>query len=80
MSLGDGPVGARGVDHGRRGARVRDQPLPELGVLVAVDDKVDGGVDGGEQVGDADHQVHVPGPRALEVVVCNAGTVIQVGG
>ncbi len=47
-----------------------EQPLPELGVLVAVDDEVDGRVDGGQQVRDAHHQVQVRRPRALHLHAC----------
>ncbi len=71
VRLGDGAsVGGAVVGHGGAGAGVGDQALPELGVLVAVDDEVDGGVDGGQQVGDAHHQVHVAGPGALNLPVC----------
>ena len=41
--------------------------LAELVVLVAVDDEVEGGVDGGQEVREGDHGVHPVVPVALHV-------------
>ena len=46
-----------------------DQTLTELFVLVAVDDEVERGVDGGQKVGEGDHGVHPGEPVLLHVQV-----------
>ena len=45
------------------------ETLSEFLVLVAVDDEVEGGVDGGEEVREGDHRVHPGEPIRLDVQV-----------